>query len=74
MEITGPIGIRKEYLSSKNGAEGKTMHKLFGIRKENLKSKQREGERTMFKALGMRWLVVAAGEVDPILWTGIGAS
>ena len=72
--MTNLFGIRKENLSSKHGVGGKTMHKLFGIRKENLKSKQREGERTMFKALGMRCLVVAAGEVDPILWTGIGAS
>ena len=59
MEITGSIGFRGENLSSRDGAEGKTMHKLFGIRSENLNSD--EGERKMSKTLGMRWLVVAAG-------------
>jgi len=59
MKITEAIGVRGENLSSKNGAEGKTMRNLFGMGKEHLKSD--EGGRTMSKTLGMRWLVVAAG-------------
>ena len=72
MEMTDTIVVRRENLSSKHGKGAKTMQNLFGMGKEHLKSDQ--GGRKMFKALGMRWLVVAAGEVDPILWTGIGAS
>ena len=70
--MTNVLGIRSEDLKSEHG--GRKMTEAIGARREHLKSKQRKGERKMSKTLGMRWLVVAAGEVDPILWTGIGAS
>jgi len=47
------FGIRKENLSSKNGAGGKTMRNLFGIRKENLSSEHGAGGKTMRNLFGM---------------------